>query len=53
MNEVRPPEPEHPDAEDDRSQGPNLMLIYSLIVLAMLVAMGIAAWIVLPFYMRR
>jgi hypothetical protein len=53
MSEAKRPDPQHPDAEDDRSQGPNLKLIYSLIVLAMVVALGIAAWIILPFYMRR
>jgi hypothetical protein len=53
MIEARRPDPQPPDAEDDRSQGPNLKLLYSLIVLAMLVAIGIAAWIILPFYMRR
>ncbi len=41
------------DAADDRPQGPNLTLIYSLIVLAILLALGIAAWIVMPFYIRR
>lgn len=40
------------DAED-RSQGPNLKLIYSLIGLALVIAMGLAALIVLPFYLRR
>jgi len=53
MNEPQRPDPRSPDAEDDRSQGPNLTVIYSLIALAILVAIGIAAWIVLPFYMRR
>ncbi len=41
------------DAEDGRSRGLNLTLIYSLIVLAILLALGIAAWIVMPFYIRR
>ncbi|HUH62457.1 MAG TPA: hypothetical protein VLZ50_05645 [Terracidiphilus sp.] len=53
MSETKRPDPQHADADDDRSRGPNLALIYSLIALAMLVAMGIALWIVMPFYTRR
>jgi hypothetical protein len=42
------------DQEDDApSKGPNLVLIYSLIALALLAAIGFAALIVLPFYNRR
>jgi hypothetical protein len=41
------------DASEDRSQGPSLMLFYSLIVLAIVLAIGFAALIVLPFYRRR
>lgn len=37
----------------DRSQGPNLILLYSLIALALAVAIALAALIVLPFYQRR
>lgn len=33
--------------------GVNLKLIYSLIALAMLVALGLAAVIILPFYLHR
>jgi len=49
-------EPERPDAEVDvhePAQGPNLKLIYSLIGLAMVIAIGLAVFIVLPFYLRR
>jgi hypothetical protein len=44
-----------PEADDAPSQGPgpNLILIYSLIALAMVVAIGLALTIVLPFYHRR
>jgi hypothetical protein len=35
------------------ARGPNLTLIYSLIVLAMLAAIAFAALIVMPFYNRR
>jgi hypothetical protein len=40
-------EPEEP------SQGPNLILIYTLLVLGLLAAAGIAAMVVWPFYVRR
>ncbi len=42
-----------PETEDVPSKGPNLILLYSLIALALVVAMGFAALIVLPFYHRR
>lgn len=42
------------EPENDKpSKGPSLVLMYSLIALAMLVATAIAAMIVLPFYLRR
>jgi hypothetical protein len=37
----------------DASQGPNLILLYSLIGLALAVAIALAALIVRPFYLRR
>jgi hypothetical protein len=40
-----------PDSGPDR--GPNLTLIYSLIGLALILAIGFAALVVLPFYLRR
>lgn len=40
-------------AEDPRSQGPNLTFIYCLLGLALLVAIVVAAFIVLPFYQHR
>ena len=42
-----------PDEGEPPSRGPNLTLIYTLIVLAMLAAVAVAAMIVLPFYNRR
>lgn len=39
--------------EDQASKGPNLVLIYSLIALALAAAIGIAILIVMPFYLRR
>jgi hypothetical protein len=45
--------PEQGESEEPRSGGINLTLIYSLIALAMLAAIGFAAMIVIPFYNRR
>jgi hypothetical protein len=42
-----------PKQEDPPSSGPNLTLLYSLIALALLAAIGFALMIVLPFYHRR
>jgi hypothetical protein len=42
-----------PDLEDKPNQGPNLTVIYSLVALALLVAIGFAMFIVLPFYHRH
>jgi len=41
-----------PGPADDK-QGPNLKAIYALIGLALMLAIGVAALIVLPFYLRR
>jgi hypothetical protein len=41
------------DEPDEPSKGPNLALIYSLLGAALLVAMGLAVLIVLPFYRRH
>ena len=35
------------------SRGINLVLIYSLMLVALLIAIGVAALVVLPFYNRR
>lgn len=40
-------------AEEPRAPGPNLALIYCLLGLALLVAIVVAAFIVLPFYQHR
>jgi hypothetical protein len=40
-------------AGGEPSQGPNLILLYSLIALALAVAIALAALIVWPFYSRR
>ena len=39
--------------QDDPSKGPNLVLIYSLIALALVSAIAVALLIVFPFYLRR
>jgi hypothetical protein len=41
------------DPDEDAPRGPNLVLIYSLIALAMAAAIGLALTIVMPFYHRR
>ena len=38
---------------EEPSRGPNLVLLYSLIALALAAAIGFALLIVLPFYQRR
>ena len=42
-----------PQRSADYGRGPNLKLVYSILAVALLVAMGCAALIVLPFYRRR
>jgi len=42
-----------PEQEEDPSKGPNLVLLYSLIALALVAAIGFALLIVMPFYLRR
>jgi hypothetical protein len=44
---------ERTEEEDESSEGPNLTLIYSLLGAALLIAMGLAVLIVLPFYHRH
>jgi hypothetical protein len=39
--------------DDEPSKGINLTLVYSLIALALVAAIGFALLIVLPFYHRR
>jgi hypothetical protein len=39
--------------EETEERGPNLVLIYSLIALALAFAIGFALLIVFPFYLRR
>lgn len=53
MSNGTPVEPHRAPEDDEPSKGPNLVLIYSLIAAAFLVAMGFAVMIVLPFYHRQ
>jgi hypothetical protein len=41
------------EQEDGPSPGPNLVLLYSLIALALAAAIGFALLVVMPFYHRR
>jgi len=51
MNELQTRDGKEPDQEPPR--GPNLVLFYSLIALALAAALFLAGLIVLPFYRRR
>jgi hypothetical protein len=59
MSEPRPtPDPPRQpvspnDSAPEENSSPNLILLYALLALALLAAMGIAAAIVWPFYIRR
>jgi hypothetical protein len=54
MSDLEPkPESSQEPEEDAPSQGPNLVLIYSLIAFALVAAIFLAGLIVLPFYQRR
>ena len=46
------PQPQREES-DEPSKGPSLVLLYSLIALALLLAVAAAAMIVLPFYEHR
>jgi hypothetical protein len=52
MNDANAPDRE-PDDGNEPDRGTNLTLLYGLIVFAMLAAIAIAAFIVLPFYRHR
>ncbi|HVC47561.1 MAG TPA: hypothetical protein VND90_09975 [Terracidiphilus sp.] len=42
-----------PEPDDPPSQGPSLVLLYSILGIVLLISMFIAALIVRPFYLRR
>ncbi|MDE3187280.1 MAG: hypothetical protein KGM96_07125 [Acidobacteriota bacterium] len=53
-NPQQPPANKSDSGDDDGpNQGPNLVLLYSIIAIAMAAAIGFALLIVLPFYHRR
>lgn len=37
----------------ETASGPNLVVVYSLAALALVAAIGVAALIILPFFLRR
>jgi hypothetical protein len=47
------PESTPADPKEAPSRGPNLLLIYSLIALALVASIVLALLIVRPFYLRR
>lgn len=51
-NDEQDNQPDQERAEDE-TRGPNLVLIYTLVGLALLAAIIIALLIVFPFYLRR
>ncbi|HUN84547.1 MAG TPA: hypothetical protein VMU48_09215 [Terracidiphilus sp.] len=55
MSNPTVPPAQDPQTEPDEnlSRGPNLVLIYIVLAVALLAAIAIAAFIVLPFYLRR
>ena len=42
-----------PSEDEPESKGPNLVLLYALLALGLLAAMGFAWMVVLPFYRHR
>jgi hypothetical protein len=53
MSNLKSPGSESEDPGNEHSSGPNLTLIYSLIGLALIASIAVAALIVFPFYVRR
>jgi hypothetical protein len=53
MNETNRTAPQIDKDDETPGRGPNLGVIYGLIVLAMIAAIAIAAFVVLPFYKHR
>jgi hypothetical protein len=53
MSKPKSPGGDPEDQGSERSSGPNLTLFYSLIALALVAAIAVAALIVFPFYVKR
>jgi len=51
--ELSGPNQSGPNQAGPNESGPNLVVMYALIVLALVVAIGLAALIVWPFYQHR
>jgi hypothetical protein len=47
------PDPCDSQTEGPEPKGPNLVLIYSILALGLFAAMGFAAMVVYPFWVRR
>jgi hypothetical protein len=47
------PQPGHPAEDEPESKGPNIIVLYALLALGLLAAMGFAWMVILPFYHRR
>ena len=52
ISEAQPEQESEPEPEPE-SRGPNLVLLYSLLALALIAAMTFAALVVWPFYKQR
>jgi hypothetical protein len=50
---IKPARPADPDIVEEPAKALNLTLVYSLIALALVAAIGFALMIVFPFYHRR
>jgi hypothetical protein len=56
MNRPKPeskPGQENEPLGDHIQRGPNLLLVYGLMLLALLIAIGLATMVVWPFYQHR
>lgn len=47
------PETDQQPADDPIQRGPNLLLVYGLMLAALLIAIGLATLVVWPFYQHR
>jgi hypothetical protein len=56
MSSPTPRRPSHIELDEDdepEPKGPNLFVLYTVLALGLLAAMGFAAMVVYPFYVRR
>lgn len=52
MNRPEKQEPERTDSDQPEQTGPSLALLWGLVLLALIIAAGLAWLIILPFYRR-